>query len=37
MRVAARDCFVPAAPALEAAVLPSTDDLRRAIEKLLAY
>lgn len=37
MRVAARDCFVPAAAALEAAVLPSTDDLRRAIEKLLAY
>jgi 2-oxoisovalerate dehydrogenase E1 component len=36
-RVAARDCFVPAAAALEAAVLPSADDLRRAMERLLSY
>ncbi len=37
MRVGAKDSFVPAAPSLEAAVLPSVDDLRSAVEKLLAY
>jgi 2-oxoisovalerate dehydrogenase E1 component len=37
MRVGARDCFVPSAPALEAAVLPSVDGLRSALERLLAY
>ena len=37
MRVGAKDSFVPAAPNLEAAVLPSLDDLRSAVEKLLAY
>ena len=37
IRVAARDCFVPSAPTLEAAVLPSVADLRSALERLLAY
>lgn len=37
IRVAARDCFVPSAPALEAAVLPSVLDLRSALDRLLAY
>jgi 2-oxoisovalerate dehydrogenase E1 component len=37
VRVAARDSFVPNAPNLEAVVLPSTDDLRRAVERVLAY
>jgi pyruvate/2-oxoglutarate/acetoin dehydrogenase E1 component len=37
VRVAARDSFVPNAPNLEALVLPSTDDLRRAVERVLAH
>ncbi len=37
IRVAAQDCFVPSAPALEAAVLPSVNDLRSAMDRLLAY
>ena len=37
IRVAARDCFVPSAPTLEAAVLPSVMDLRSALQRLLAY
>ncbi|MBI4469091.1 MAG: tungsten formylmethanofuran dehydrogenase, partial [Acidobacteria bacterium] len=37
LRVAAADSFVPTAPVLETAVLPSVDDLRAALEKLLAY
>ncbi len=36
-RVAAKDCFVPSAPSLEAVVLPSTDDVRAAIEQVLSY
>lgn len=37
MRVGAKDSFVPAAPSLEAAVLPSVDDLRAAVDRLLTY
>ena len=37
IRVAAKDTFVPNAPNLEAAVLPAVDDLRRAVERVLAY
>lgn len=37
LRVAARDSFVPSAPSLEALVLPSTQDLRNAIEKTLKF
>lgn len=37
VRLGAKDCFVPSAPNLEAAVLPSLDDMRAAVEKLLAY
>lgn len=37
LRVAARDSFVPSAPSLEALVLPSTKDLRDAIEKTLQF
>lgn len=37
LRVAARDSFVPSAPSLEALVLPSTQDLRDAIEKNLRF
>ncbi|MGB7623232.1 MAG: thiamine pyrophosphate-dependent enzyme [Terriglobia bacterium] len=37
IRMGAKDCFVPAAPNLEAAVLPSLDDLRAGIKKLLSY
>jgi 2-oxoisovalerate dehydrogenase E1 component len=37
LRVAARDSFVPSAPALEAMVLPSADDLRVAVEQVLRY
>jgi 2-oxoisovalerate dehydrogenase E1 component len=36
-RVAARDCFVPFAPNLEAAVLPSVDQIAAALQELLAY
>ena len=37
MRVAARDTFVPSAPNLELAVLPSITGLRRKVEAALAY
>ncbi len=37
LRVGAKECFVPSAPNLEEAVLPSVADLRAGIEKLLAY
>ena len=37
LRVAAKDSFVPNAPNLEAAVLPGVEDLRRAVERVLAY
>lgn len=37
LRVAARDSFVPSAPALERLILPSTDDLRAAVEQALRY
>ncbi len=37
MRVAAKNSLVPSAPALEAAILPSVNDLRSALERLLAY
>jgi pyruvate/2-oxoglutarate/acetoin dehydrogenase E1 component len=36
-RVGARDSFVPFAPNLEAAVLPSVEQVARAIEEILAY
>ncbi|HEU4400512.1 MAG TPA: thiamine pyrophosphate-dependent enzyme [Candidatus Polarisedimenticolia bacterium] len=36
-RVAARDCFVPFAPNLEAAVLPSVEQIAAAIREILAY
>ncbi len=36
-RVAAQDCFVPFAPNLEAAVLPSVEQIARAIQELLEY
>jgi 2-oxoisovalerate dehydrogenase E1 component len=36
-RVAARDTFVPSAPNLELAVLPSVDSLRAAVEQVLKY
>ena len=36
-RVGARDCFVPFAPNLEAAVLPGVDEIARAIKELLEY
>jgi 2-oxoisovalerate dehydrogenase E1 component len=37
VRVAAKDSFVPNAPALELAVLPSVEDVKRAIERVLAW
>ncbi len=37
VRVAAKDTFVPAAPSLEQLVLPSTEGLRAAIERVLRY
>lgn len=37
VRVAAKDSFVPNAPALEPAVLPSVEDVKRAIERVLAW
>lgn len=37
IRVAAKDSFVPAAPNLELLVLPSAEDLRLAVERVLAY
>ncbi|MBI1951916.1 MAG: dehydrogenase E1 component subunit alpha/beta [Acidobacteria bacterium] len=36
-RVAARDSFVPFAPNLEAAVLPSVEQIARAIQEVLEY
>jgi 2-oxoisovalerate dehydrogenase E1 component len=36
-RVAAKDSFVPSAPFLESLVLPSTQDVYRAIEQTLSY
>ena len=36
-RVAARDTFVPSAPNLELAVLPSVESLRIAVEQVLKY
>ncbi len=37
LRVAARDSFVPSAVSLEDEVLPSVDDLRREVTKLIEY
>jgi len=37
LRVGAKDCFVPFAPSLEAAVLPSQDDVTGALRQLAAY
>jgi 2-oxoisovalerate dehydrogenase E1 component len=36
-RVAAKDSFVPSAPNLELAVLPSVENLRSAVEQTLKY
>ncbi len=36
-RIGARDCFVPFAPNLEAAVLPSVEQITAGIKDLLAY
>jgi 2-oxoisovalerate dehydrogenase E1 component len=36
-RVAAKDSFVPSAPNLELAVLPSVEDLRTVVEQVLQY
>jgi 2-oxoisovalerate dehydrogenase E1 component len=37
VRVAAMDTFVPSAPNLELAVLPSIAGLRRKVDEVLAY
>ncbi len=37
IRVAAKDSFVPAAPNLEAMVLPSAEDLRRGVKQALEF
>lgn len=37
VRVAAKDTFVPSAPSLELLALPSAEDLRAAVEKVLRY
>jgi 2-oxoisovalerate dehydrogenase E1 component len=37
MRVAAQDSFVPAAPNLELAILPSVQDLRAGVEQVLQF
>ncbi|MCW5979644.1 MAG: dehydrogenase [Bryobacteraceae bacterium] len=37
VRVAAKDCFVPSAANLELAVLPSAEDLEKAVEKVVSY
>ncbi len=37
LRVAARDSFVPSAPALETLILPSADELRAAVEQILRF
>ncbi len=36
-RIGARDCFVPFAPNLEAAILPSVEGIASTIRDLLAY
>ena len=36
-RVGARDSFVPFAPNLEAAILPSVEQIARAIKEILEY
>jgi pyruvate/2-oxoglutarate/acetoin dehydrogenase E1 component len=36
-RIGARDCFVPFAPNLEAAILPSVEQVAAAIKDLLRY
>lgn len=37
LRLGASDCFVPSAPNLETAVLPSLNDMRAAVHKLLSF
>lgn len=37
VRIAAKDSFVPAAPNLEAMVLPSAEDLRRGVKQALEF
>jgi pyruvate/2-oxoglutarate/acetoin dehydrogenase E1 component len=37
LRVAAKDSFVPSAPALEALILPTANDLQVAVEQTLRY
>ena len=37
VRVGAKDSFVPSAANLELAVLPSVEDLERAVEKVIRY
>jgi 2-oxoisovalerate dehydrogenase E1 component beta subunit len=37
VRVAAADCHIPYAPALEAAIIPSVGDLLAAARRLAAY
>lgn len=37
VRVAAKDSFIPSAPNLEVAVLPSVADLQRGVQKVLAF
>ena len=37
LRVGAKDCFVPSAVSLEEEMLPSVDELRAEVEKLLEY
>lgn len=37
LRLGAKDCFIPSAPNLEAAVLPSLDDMRAAVRQLLSF
>ena len=37
LRLGAKDCFVPSAVSLEDEMLPSVDELRASVAKLLAY
>jgi 2-oxoisovalerate dehydrogenase E1 component len=37
IRLGAKDCFVPSAPNLENAVLPSLDDMRAAVSRLFSF
>ncbi len=37
VRVAAKDTFVPSAPSLELLALPSVEDLRAGVERVLGY